>query len=292
MNIGQCIRAAHKGCGMSQVELADLADVSRSALVALESNRGAVSTLLKVRPHIGFRIVGLANGSEPAEQIRNSRIRRDLSLARVAGGSGVSVPTVRLLERGGGRVQSLSSVISFLAPQARANGWYRAHWQVKKDVRFTPPDLLSAISEVFGPVGLDPCGDPRSFVQAERVITEIEDGLTSRWSGKLAFVNPPYSDLARWMGRCSDAWRDGEVEQMLGLFPARTETVNFRTRIFGVADVLLLPRRMRFYTDERVELPPSPFALMLCVWGGPAAKVQKLADALEANVMWAQPNTR
>jgi len=141
--------------------------------------------------------------------------------------------------------------------------------------------------DVFGPIDLDPAGDPRSFVEAKRTITEAEDGLSTRWSGRVAFVNPPYSNLARWMGRCSDAWDDGEVEQMLGLFPARTETVNFRTRIFAVADVLLLPRRLRFFTDQREELPPSPFALMLCVWGGSKENVQALADELEANVMWA-----
>lgn len=115
---------------------------------------------------------------------------------------------------------------------------------------------------------------------------EDGNGLTTCWSGGLAFFNRPYSDLARWMGRCSDAWRDGEIEQTLGLFPARTETVNFRTRIFGVADVLLLPRRLRFFTDQREELPPSPFALMLSVWGASKDKVRTLADALEVNVMW------
>ena len=288
MDIGQCVRAARKGCGLSQTELAELAGVSRSALVALERNRGAVSTLNRVRPHIGFRIVGLAKGNEPAEQVHKVRQRLGLSVANVAAGAGLSSPTVRLLEKGGGRIQSLSSLISFLAPRARANGWYRPRWQVRKDVRFTPPEILSSIVDVFGPIDLDPCGDPRSFVEAKRVITEDENGLTTRWSGGLAFVNPPYSDLARWMGRCSEAWDNREVEQMLSLFPARTETVNFRTRIFGVADVLLLPRRLRFFTDNREELPPSPFALMLCVWGGSKERVRKLAEALEANVMWAE----
>lgn len=287
MDIGRCIRAARKGCGLSQTELAELAGISRSALVALESNRGAVSTLLSVRTHVGFRIVGLGEGKVPSRQLAMARKRRGLSVADVAAGAGVSAPTVRLLENGGGRVQSLSAVISFLAPKARANGWHRPRWQVRKDVRFTPPDLIAAIVSVFGPIDLDPAGDPRSFVNAQQVITEEEDGLSTRWSGRLAFVNPPYSDLARWMGRCCDAWDDHQVEQMLGLFPARTETVNFRTRIVGVADVLFLPRRLRFFSAEREELPPSPFALMLCVWGAPEVKVRKLAEALAANVMWA-----
>lgn len=196
MNIGHCIRASRKGCGLSQVELASLADISRSSLVRLEGNRGAVTTLMKVRPHVGFRIVGLAQGKAPSEQIKNARKRLGLSKAQVAEGAGLSIPTVRLLEKGGGRVQSLSSVISFLAPKARANGWHRPRWQVRKDVRFTPPDLIKKIVDVFGPIDLDPAGDPRSFVSAKRIITESEDGLSTRWSGPLAFVNPPFSVAA------------------------------------------------------------------------------------------------
>ena len=288
MNIGSGIRQARKGCGLSQTALAEAANVSRSAVVALEANRGACRTLAAVRPHIGFRITGLASGNEPAEQVRNARLGRKLSLAKVAKGSGVSIPTIRLIEAGGGNVSSLSAIIRFLAPKARPNGWYRAHWQVKKDVRFTPPQLIKQIVDVFGQIDLDPAGDERSFVNAGRTITEEENGLTSKWSGRLAFVNPPYSDLSTWLHRCCDAWDHHEVEQMLGLFPARTETVAYRTRIFGIADTLLLPRRLRFFTEDREELPPSPFALMLCAWGCDRVKVEALAEHLEANVMWGE----
>ena len=289
MDIGSAIRAARKGCGLSQEQLADIAGVSRSAIVALESNRGACRTLIAVRPHIGFRITGLANGNDPAEQVRNARRNKGLSLARVSEGSGVSIPTVRSIEAGKGNISSLSAIIAFLAPKARPNGWYRAHWQVNKDVRFTPPELLKAIVEVVGKISLDPAGDPRSFVSAKRTITEAEDGLSVPWSGKLAFVNPPFSDLSRWMHRCCDAWDANEIEQMLALFPARTETVAYRTRIFGTADTLFLPRRLRFYADDHEQLPPSPFALMMCAWGIDRAVVQALADRLEANVVWGSP---
>jgi transcriptional regulator with XRE-family HTH domain len=288
MNIGQAVRQARKGCGLTQEELAKRASISRSAIVKLEINRGSCSTLKKVRPHIGFRITALAAGNEPAEQVRNARSRRGYSLEKVAKGAGVSIPTVRLIEAGGGTIASLSAIIQFLAPKARANGWYRAHWQVRKDVRFTPPQLIETIVEILGPIDLDPAGDERSFVNARKTITENEDGLSSRWSGHLVFVNPPFSELSRWMHRCCDAWSNSEIEQMLALFPARTETVAYRQRIFGVADTLLLPRRMRFFNDNREELPPSPFALMLCSWGIEKDKVAELAEALEANVVWSE----
>ena len=90
------------------------------------------------------------------------------------------------------------------------------------------------------------------------------------------------------MQRCCDAWERAEIEQMLALFPARTETVAYRQRIFGVADTLLLPRRMRFFNEDREELPPSPFALMICSWGVEKKMVSELAEALEANVIWSE----
>ena len=288
MNIGQAVQHARKGCGLSQEELAERACISRSAIVKLEANRGSCISLRKVRPHIGFRITALASGNEPAEQVRNARSRKGFSLERVAKGAEVSIPTVRLIERGGGTIASLSAIIRFLAPKARANGWYRAHWQVKKDVRFTPPQLIQTIIEILGPIDLDPAGDERSFVNARKTITENEDGLSSRWSGHLAFVNPPFSELSRWMHRCCGAWERAEIEQMLALFPARTETVAYRQRIFGVADTLLLPRRMRFFNEDREELPPSPFALMICSWGVEKKMVSELAEALEANVIWSE----
>ena len=288
MNVGQAVRESRKGCGLTQEALAERANVSRSAIVNLEANRGSCTTLRKVRSHIGFRITGLGSGNGPAEQVRNARSRQGYSLEKVAKGAGVSIPTVRLIEAGGGTIASLSAIIRFLAPKARANGWRRVHWQVKKDVRFTPRQLIKQIIDVFGPIDLDPAGDERSFVNAGRTITEEENGLTSKWSGRLAFVNPPYSDLSTWLHRCCDAWDHHEVEQMLGLFPARTETVAYRTRIFGIADTLLLPRRLRFFTEDREELPPSPFALMLCAWGCDQIKVEALAQRLEANVMWGE----
>ena len=282
------MRQARKGCGLTQEELAERANISRSAIVKLEINRGSCGTLRKVRPYIGFRITALASGNEPAEQVRNARFRRGYSLEKVAKGAGVSIPTVRLIEAGGGTIALLSAIIQFLAPKARANGLYRAHWQVRKDVRFTPPQLIETIIEILGPIALDPAGDERSFVNAQRTITEDEDGLATRWSGRFAFVNPPFSDLSRWMHRCCDAWENSEIEQMLALFPARTETVAYRQRIFRDADTLLLPRRMRFFNEDREELPPSPFALMICSWGVEKKMVSELAEALEANVIWSE----
>lgn len=290
MDIGTSLRQTRKSIGLTQSDLAALAGVSRPALINLENGAGHMTTLSKITPHIAFRIVGLASGDCPSVQIRSARLRRKMSQADLASKAKVSVPTIRAVERNVGSIKSMAAIIAVLAPNASAAAHTRAHWQIKKDVRLTPPDLVDAVVEAFGPISIDPASDPNGFVDAEIYLTETEDGLVTPWSGRLAFVNPPYSDLTQWIGRCADAYENNEVEIVIGLFPARTETTTFRNRVFGKADVLLLPRRLSFYDENRTKLPPAPFALMMCIWGAPKDRVERFVDLSESLVIWSENN--
>lgn len=287
MDIGRAVRRTRKSIGLTQGEVASLAGVSRQAVVLLEQGGGRMTTLAKVAPHIGFRIVGLAAGDTPDEQVSAARRQRKFTQQQLAVRARISLPTVRSVERGSASVSSLTSVLKVLSPKGREAMLVRAHWQERRDVRFTPPEVIEWVVATFGPISIDPAGDPRSFVPAERVLTEADDGLATPWSGRSAFVNPPYSDLTRWIGRCCDAWDRKEVEMIIGLFPARTETTTFRQRVFGVADVLLMPRRLCFYDEHRVKMMPAPFALMMCVWGAGRDQVLDFAMRTGALVLWA-----
>jgi transcriptional regulator with XRE-family HTH domain len=287
MKLGSAIREARRGCGLSQVQLAELIGCSRDAVILLEKGAGSIAVLERAATVLSFRVTGLAGGNTIGDQLKTARHQRGMSQAAVALRAGVSTPTVRSLERGGGNVGSLSAMLSVLAPRARPNSVFRAHYQIKKDVRFTPPEFLEAIMRSFGSISIDVAGDERSYVVADRVLTEREDGLATAWSGRLAWCNPPYSSLSRWINRCADAWEAREVGSIVALFPARTETIAFRTRVLGMADVVLLPRRLRFHDENRVRLAPSPFALMLVCWGQPRGVVQNYADEGGGHVIWA-----
>lgn len=287
MDIGPAIWRTRKSIGLTQGQVAALAGVSRQAVVLLEQGGGRMSTLAKISPHIGFRIVGFANGDNPAAQVQAARRQRKMTQQGVASRAGISVPTMRAVERGTASIAALTSVLAVLAPKAREAVPTPTHWQVKRDVRFTPPQVIEWVLASFGPIAIDPAGDPRSFVPAVRVLTEADDGLATRWSGRLAFVNPPFSDLTRWIGRCCDAWDRQEVGMIVGLFPARTETTTFRERVFGVADVLLMPRRLSFYDEHRTKMFPAPFALMVCIWGADRDRVLDFAGRTGALVLWA-----
>jgi DNA-binding XRE family transcriptional regulator len=291
MDFGESVRVARRAMGLTQDGLAHAAGVSRHTVLLLEQGGGRMAALQQVAPHILFRITGLASGDDPHEQVRRARQQRGLTQSELARKAGVSVPTVRTVEKGTASMSSLSKIVSVLAPNAKMTTPFRAHWKLKKDVRLTPPHLLDMVVEAFGPVSIDPAGHPNSFVDADITLTEFEDGLTTRWTGRSAFVNPPFSDLTRWMRRCAEAWANEEVKQIVALFPARTETGVFREQIFGVADVFLLPRRLAFHDDTRAKLDPAPFALMLCVWGADQAAVAHFADVSEALVLWSTRNS-
>ena len=292
MDIGEAVRAARKASGLTQHDLASAAGVSRHAILSLEKGAGRMATLNRVSPHILFRITGLASGDDPHEQVRQARKQRGLTQSELARRAGVSIPTIRTVEQGTASISSLSKIVNTLAPNAKMTIPFRAHWKLRKDVRLTPPHLLDMVVHAFGPISIDPAGHANSFVDANITLTEVEDGLTTRWSGRSAFVNPPFSDLTRWMRRCAEAWANKEVDQIVGLFPARTETGVFREQIFGVADVFLLPRRLAFHDDTRAKLLPAPFALMLCVWGAERAEVAHFAEVSEALVLWSTRNSQ
>ncbi len=73
----------------------------------------------------------------------------------------------------------------------------------------TPPVVLDAVRDFCrhatgkARITVDPCSGPGSLVDARRTIALPEDGLTVPWGPGVAFVNPPYSAPAPWMGLCA-----------------------------------------------------------------------------------------
>jgi transcriptional regulator with XRE-family HTH domain len=286
MNLGEAVRSARKEMGMTQAELASHAGVSRQAIVLLEQNAGTVATLRAVRPCIRLHVANIALGDDLHLQVSRVRERRGWSQADAARRAGVAIATLRAVERGGGSVSSLSRVIAVLAPEARRNARPPSYFRSRDDVRLTPPEFLAHIRVVFGDIDLDPCAAPNSFVAARREIGPSENGLRTMWSGRVAFVNPPYSRLTEWIGRCADAHESGEVETVIGLFPVRTESRVFKNRVIAKADILLLQGRMKFLDGSRSALKTAPFALMVCCWGAKLEEIVLLAGLLDCTVIW------
>ena len=251
----------------------------------MEQGVGSVATLVKAMRLLDFRLTGVGRGATLPEQLRANRIGRSLSLREVAVRTGMSRTTVAGLEWGDGTIASLLRLLTILAPRARRRAQERAYWgegdKRDRDSRFTPADFMSHIHAAFGEVDLDPCAHRLSPVVARRriLLDEGGDGLVDGWSGRLVFVNPPFSELTRWLERAHGEWRAGKVETVVCLVPVRTDSALFHDRLSADADIFLLRGRVRFL-DPSGRAQPTPFSLMLMTFGSDRTQRDAFAASL------------
>ncbi len=249
----------------------------------LEAGVGSVATLMAIMTALDFRLTGLGSGTCLSEQLRSRRRTRSLSLDQVAAKAGLSRTTVASLERGGGSVASLVKVLTVLAPSARRRAPERSFWgqgdKADRDSRFTPPDFMDSVYAAFGPIDLDPCADLRSPVVARRriLLSEGGDGLVDDWSGQLAYVNPPFSNMLAWLRRAHDQWRAGKVATVVCLVPVRTDSTFFHDTLSADADIFLLRGRVKFLS-ARGKPQYTPFSLMVATLGATTKQKRRFSE--------------
>ncbi|PZU13694.1 DNA N-6-adenine-methyltransferase [Qipengyuania sp. YIM B01966] len=279
------IRQARKDCGWSQRFLAERIGCSAQVIKRLEAGIGSVETLVAVMDALEFRLTGVGPGMTLANQLREKRRKRGWSVAATATKTGLSPSTILNLERGGGSVASLVRLLGKLAPTARRRAPERAYWgegdKADRDSRFTPPKFLEAIHEAFGEIDLDPCGHILSPVKAKRcfLLSEGDNGLTDKWSGRFAFVNPPFSQQQKWLRRAHEQWTAGHIETVVCLVPTRTDSEWFQEVLSKVAKVYLLKGRLRF-ADPRGQEQATPFSVMLVILGSTAPQRIRLQESV------------
>lgn len=279
------MKEARRASGLTQQDVAQLIGLDVQVVKRLENGVGSASTLVEVMKALDFRLTGIGRGATLPEQLRANRLGRSLSLRETAARSGMSRATIAALEQGDGTIASLLRLLSALAPKARRRAKERAYWgagdKVDRDSRFTPPDFMAHVHAAFGEIDLDPCAHRLSPVVAHRriLLDEGGDGLVDDWSGRLAFVNPPFSELIRWLERAHGEWSAGRVAMVVCLVPVRTDSALFHDRISADADIYLLRGRIRFL-DPRGRAQPTPFSLMVLTFGTSPAQRKAFAKAV------------
>ncbi len=121
----------------------------------------------------------------------------------------------------------------------------------KSNLWETPKELYKALDSIFH-FDFDPCPVHPDF-----------DGLSVEW-GKRNYVNPPYSELARWIKKAYEEARKGKLIVML--IPSRTDTKAFHEYIFGKAQILYLKGRLKF--SLRGNETPAPFPNVIAIFYG------------------------
>ncbi len=263
--------------------MAERIGVSPQVIKRLEKGIGSTPTLVAAMEAMDFRLTGIGPGKTLPEQLRNRRRERSWSLDLTAARTGLSRTTISGLEKGGGSVASLQRLLTALAPKARRRAPERSYWgagdKEDRDSRFTPADFMATIYEAFGEVDLDPCAHQLSPVVAHRriMLDEGGDGLADDWSGRLAFVNPPFSELLKWLRRAHDQWQVGNVETVVCLVPVRTDSAWFHDTLSSDGEIFLLQGRVRFLNPQG-KGQHTPFSLMVLTLGATAEQKARYAE--------------
>jgi len=107
--------------------------------------------------------------------------------------------------------------------------------------------------------------------------SEGGDGLAEPWTGRLVYVNPPYSKLLVWLRRAHGQWQDGNTETVVCLVPVRTDSAWFQEVLSADADIYFLRGRVRFL-DTQGKGQHTPFSLMLLTLGAKPEQKARFAE--------------
>lgn len=98
------------------------------------------------------------------------------------------------------------------------------------------------ITDALGPFDLDPCSPiNRPWDTAAAYYTQLDDGLTKDWHGRV-WCNPPYgTETKKWLAKLA------EHGNGIALVFSRTETSTFFHNVWGKADAIFFFKgRLRF----------------------------------------------
>lgn len=120
------------------------------------------------------------------------------------------------------------------------------------DVWATPQWFFDALNKEFG-FTLDPCSDDAN-AKCGKFYTTVENGLLRDWGTETVFMNPPYSEIAKWMRKAYGAAQEGAT--VVCLVPARTDTAWWHEYAMK-SEIRLLRGRLKFGDSDNSAPFPS-----------------------------------
>ena len=135
----------------------------------------------------------------------------------------------------------------------RAQGTGENEW-------YTPQTHLDAAYEVLGNIDLDPASSEiaNKTVQADRIFTIDDDGLTKEWAGRV-WMNPPYAQpfIAQFVEKLASEYEAGRVTEAISLTHNYTDTVWFHRAAKSCAAICFTRGRIGFLSPEGKKAAPT-----------------------------------
>lgn len=129
----------------------------------------------------------------------------------------------------------------------------------KTDDYETPDALYARLDDEFA-FDLDPCACA-SNAKCPIFFTPGDDGLQQHWFGRV-YMNPPYSQVKRWMEKLVEELLAGRIELGVALVAARTDTVWFQAAASLAREIRFLRGRLTFKGEPH----PAPFPSAVLVF--------------------------
>ena len=157
--------------------------------------------------------------------------------------------------------EAFSLTIEHRTPHRRTTDHTRDDWR-------TPPDLYDNLCRRFTFTG-DACASDQNHL-AERYFTAEDDALSSNWSklGQFVFMNPPYSEVSRFISRARRAVEDGEVRCVVSLVPSTPDVSWFhKDALTSASELWFMRGRISFIDPVSLSpVPGNPVGSCVIVW--------------------------
>jgi len=122
----------------------------------------------------------------------------------------------------------------------------------------TPQQIFDYFNDRFR-FTLDVCASPEN-AKVLRYFTKEQNGLFQDWSGEICWMNPPYSDNAKWVQKAYRASLNPNTV-VVCLLPSRTDTSWFHDYC-AKGDIWFIRGRITFGNAKNV----APFPSMIVIF--------------------------
>lgn len=135
----------------------------------------------------------------------------------------------------------------------RAQGTGENEW-------YTPQQHIDAVYAVLGGIDLDPASSEiaNKTVQADRIFTIEDDGLSKTWAGRV-WMNPPYAQphIANFVEKLASEYEAGNVSEAIALTHNYTDTQWFHRAALSCNAICFTRGRIGFLSPEGKRAAPT-----------------------------------
>lgn len=131
------------------------------------------------------------------------------------------------------------------------------HFSSATDEWSTPEDVFAGLDSEFG-FTLDAAASPDNH-KCEKYFTKEDNGLIKDWAGERVYINPPYSEISKWMRKAFWEYREGVT--VVALIPSRTDTRWWHKYVMRASEIRFIKGRLTFGGAENSA--PFPSAVVI-----------------------------